>query len=66
MKRLIKLAGDDCNNGISCPAVWDTGDPEAVYVVGEKTDVEAVGLADRVGPNEIVNRIPRGMWESRK
>lgn len=66
MGRLIKLAGDDCNNGVTCPAVYDLEEPDYVYVIGDKTDADEVGLAERIAGHEGVIRIPRSMWENRQ
>jgi hypothetical protein len=51
----------DCNDG-TCPAIWDTDDPELVGVQGTLTDARS-GLG-QVPPHEQVVLIPRHLLES--
>lgn len=63
----IKLAGtDDCPDNRTCPATWDRGESDYVYIVGDKSDADGIGLGDRVADHEAVVRIPRSMWEGRQ
>lgn len=60
-----RIAGGDCPDGKNCPAGWDNGEPTAVYMVGTPVDAATVGLADQIGPGEVLIRFPRDLWNTR-
>ncbi|WP_427890257.1 hypothetical protein ACQHIV_41760 [Kribbella sp. GL6] len=65
MSELRRLAGDECPDKKTCPAAWaKDSDPDSVYVVGSivRDDDELLATA---GPDEVVIRFPRSLWESR-
>ncbi|WP_020577332.1 hypothetical protein [Actinopolymorpha alba] len=66
MHQPIKIAavGGDCSNGVTCPGVWDNGDPDHVYVQGTTTTAGDIGLSD-IPEHETLVRIPRTMWDAR-
>ncbi len=53
-----------CNDG-TCPAIWDTDDPELIGVQGTTlTDPQAVADLGRIPGHEQVVLIPRDLLES--
>lgn len=62
--RIIRKSGDGCSDG-TCPALWDTDDPEIVAVQGS-TLTDATALADigEMPGHESVVLIPRRLLES--
>lgn len=61
--RLTKKHGD-CDDG-TCPAMWDTDDPELVAIRGAVlTDAEALADAGPGAAHERVVLLPRSILES--
>jgi hypothetical protein len=60
--RLTRKTGD-CDDG-TCPAIWDTDDPELVAVQGTAlTDPEARGDLGQIPAHEQVVLLPRALLE---
>ncbi len=61
MRLIRKLAG--CDDG-TCPAIWDTDDPQVVAVRGTTlTDPEALADAGQSPAHEQVILLPRAILE---
>ena len=61
--RITRKHGE-CSDG-TCPAVYDTDDPEMVGVQGAIiTDVQALGDIGEIPAHESVVLLPRSLFES--
>jgi hypothetical protein len=61
--RITRKHGE-CSDG-TCPAVYDTDDPEIVGVQGAiLTDVQALGDIGEIPAHESVVLLPRSLFES--
>jgi hypothetical protein len=61
--RITRKHGE-CSDG-TCPAVYDTDDPEMVGVQGAiLTDVQALGDIGEIPAHESVVLLPRSLFES--
>lgn len=64
MKRLKRLAGEPCDDGRQCPAVFAVTDDEDMYIVQgwEVTDSELLAEL-RLPPGESAVRLPASLME---
>ena len=54
-----------CHTSACCPAVFET-ENNSYVIIGKKTDAVMAGIAHRVGDDEFVIEVPRGMIDGLK
>ena len=52
-----------CIGGLGCPEVYQNAD--SYFIIGEKVEAEEAGLVGKVGKNEALIKVPKGLIDNR-
>ena len=64
---IYEVARVDCFGGLGCPAIYGTQErPDTYFIVGKIVDPVETGLTAKVGKDEQVIAIPRGLLDKLK